>query len=82
MFQFLDVFYRKDLERQIRQIKHKLSAQSSSLFPDFQNKLMFLQELKYINADNVGRYIPIKLLTCNYFLGYWLFDLKTMFQAT
>ncbi|XP_054261713.1 SKI2 subunit of superkiller complex protein [Macrosteles quadrilineatus] len=50
---FLDVFYRKDLERQIRQIKHKLSAQSSSLFPDFQNKLMFLQELKYINADNV-----------------------------
>lgn len=53
--QFLDVFNRKMIELRIKKIKHNLSAQSSALYPDLQKKLLFLQELKYINADNIGK---------------------------
>lgn len=49
------MFNRKIIELRIEEIKHKLSAQSSALYPDFQKKLLFLQELKYINADNIGK---------------------------
>lgn len=43
------------IELRIKEIKHNLSAQSSALYPDLQKKLLFLQELKYINADNIGK---------------------------
>lgn len=48
------VFDRKEMERKRNELQYKVSKESLSLYPDYQNKLGVLQRLKYINEQNEG----------------------------
>lgn len=47
--EFKRVFERENLINEINTLKYKLSKESLSLYPDYQNKLKVLQDLKYID---------------------------------
>ena len=54
--EFAVVFDRMQLEKKLKDLKFKVSPESMSLYPDYQNKLNVLAELKYIDQMHQGRF--------------------------
>jgi antiviral helicase SKI2 len=53
--EFAVVFDRMQLEMKLKDLKYKVSPESMSLYPDYQNKLNVLKELKYIDDMQQGK---------------------------
>lgn len=54
--EFVLVFDRKQLENKLDDLKYQVSYKSMSLYPDYCNKLRVLQDLKYIDDMQQGKY--------------------------
>lgn len=58
---FLSVFTKKSLEDKRNQLKFKLSNNSLTLYPEYESRILLLQELKYVDSQNRGRTSKTKI---------------------
>lgn len=63
--QFKPVFERNQLEDKKRQLQLKLSDEGMALYPDYMNMVALLKHLRYIDSDERGMYITVKVLLYN-----------------
>lgn len=53
--EFAKVFDRKQLEKQLEDLKFQMSSKNLTLYPDYMNKLHVLEDLKYIDEFHQGK---------------------------
>lgn len=63
---FAFVFDRKNLEEKKESLQYQLSSKNLSLYPDYCNKLLVLQNLKYIDDMHQGLIIYNYYIICSY----------------